>query len=120
MNCGLVYVQNAARDGPTAWILAELEDRSVRVWENIPGVKVRSIGSLHTDCLLTGMLAGDVAGITGVADLGEKWDAGLTLQLRSESIDRIWPYVLHVARICNKVPTMYSVRYSGGHHNTCD
>lgn len=43
VNCGLVYVQNAARDGPTAWILTELVDRSVRVWENLPGVKVRQL-----------------------------------------------------------------------------
>ena len=40
MNCGLVYVQNAARDGAAAWVLAELVDRSLRVWENIPGVQV--------------------------------------------------------------------------------
>ena len=44
MNCGLVYAQNVARDGPTAWILMELVDRSVRVWENIPGVKARALG----------------------------------------------------------------------------
>ena len=40
VNCGLVYIQNAARDGATAWMLAELMDRSLRVWENIPGVQV--------------------------------------------------------------------------------
>ncbi len=40
VNCGLVYVQNAARDGATAWVLGELMDRSLRVWENIPGVRV--------------------------------------------------------------------------------
>ena len=43
VNCGLVYIQNAARDGTAAWILAELVDRSLRVWENITGVQVVSV-----------------------------------------------------------------------------
>ena len=40
VNCGVVYVQNAARNGPVAWVLAEVLDRSVRLAENVAGVMV--------------------------------------------------------------------------------
>lgn len=45
------YVQNAARDGAAVWILTEIVDRSVRVWENIAGVRVRVLSAclpVHT------------------------------------------------------------------------